>query len=164
MKTLTIKAVKLIMTFVMMIVLNVACSGPEEDFKPIQQELPEEQTQVAEETEVTEEEEELEVELPVRLTMEFEGHDFSDEKKKGYSLENYTQSAGDKLEINLVRVVNGVNVMYRVPGRGWDEATSYNVFFTLPNEENPYPGFEISVSSGSGEKYDKVIVEVRNGS
>ncbi|WP_040490579.1 hypothetical protein [Indibacter alkaliphilus] len=162
MKKQTINVSKLIMLLVMMVVLSAACTGPEEDFTPIDR-TPPAQTEVTEETAVDEEEtDEVVPDLPVRTFFEMDGHDFSVERNKTYRLRGYTQQSGDRLEVVLVRMERGEEVMYKIPGRGYNDESSYNVFWLLPGGGEPDAGFEISVSGGQGEKYDKVIVMVRN--
>ncbi|PRY87201.1 hypothetical protein [Mongoliibacter ruber] len=163
MKNLAMKMGRLILVMIMMVVLNAACSGPEEDFEPIQQEPPQEETQTVDEADVEEEEEE-EVEIPVRLAIELDGHDFSEESKKGFILENYTKQEGDVIEINLVRIVSGEEEMYKIPGFGYNGESGYGVLFSSPDEENEHYGFEIILRSGKGESYDGVVAIIRNKS
>lgn len=164
MKNLAMKTGRLILVMIMMVVLNAACSGPEEDFEPIQQEPPQEETQTVDEADVEEEEEEEEVEIPVRLAIELDGHDFSEESKKGFILENYTKQEGDVIEINLVRIVSGEEEMYKIPGFGYNGESGYGVLFSSPDEENEHYGFEIILRSGKGESYDGVVAIIRNKS
>ncbi|MBW3468498.1 hypothetical protein [Arthrospiribacter ruber] len=162
MKTLTKISEKLILLFIMLLVMNVSCTS-EEDVLPVQED-PVEQQIIGIDEQEEEEEEEEEVILPVRLAMEMEGHDFSEGNSKIFNMEEYSQESGDVLEVNLVRIISGEPVYYKLPGKGYNEESEYGLFYFLPTEEFNFPRVQVSLSNGNGENYDKVVVLVRNAS
>lgn len=162
MKTLTKISEKFILMLIMLLVMNVSCTS-EEDVLPVQENPVEEQIVEIDEVEEEEQEEE-EVILPVRLSVEMEGHDFSEESSQIFDIADYSQVSGDVLEVNLVRMISGEAVYYKLPGKGYNEDSEYSLFYFLPTEEFNYPRVRISLSAGNGEKYDKVVVLIRNAS
>lgn len=161
MKTLTKISEKFILMLIMLLVMNVSCTS-EEDVLPVQENPVEEQ--IVEIDEEEEEQEEEEVILPVRLSLEMEGHDFSEESSQIFDISDYSQVSGDVLEVNLVRMISGEAVYYKLPGKGYNEDSEYSLFYFLPTEEFNFPRVRVSLSAGNGEKYDKVVVLIRNAS